>query len=156
MRTIRAYQSADRAAMSLVFYRAVREGAKNFYTEAERAAWAPGPLPDESKPDKLLEQWCWVSEDADRMTGFMSLRRDGELDMAFVIPEVMGDGTAAALYECLIAQAKAEGFTRLTVRAAHQSNRFLTRRGWTLTGIERLEDGGEVYDLFLMTLDLAQ
>lgn len=155
MTTIRPYQAADRAAAAVVFYRAVREGTTAFYTEAERSAWAPSPLPDESRPDKLLDQLCWVAEEAGRMTGFMSLRRDGELDMAFVIPEVMGDGTAAALYETLIATAKAEGFGRLTVRAAHQSNRFLARRDWKVDGIERLEDGGEVYELFLMSLDMA-
>ncbi len=154
MRTIRPYVAADRAAMSLVYYRAVREGSAAFYTEAERAAWAPSALPG-AHPDKLLDQWCWVAEQEGRMTGFMSLRKDGELDMAFVIPEVMGDGTAAALYDVLLHKAREFGFIRLTVRAAHQSNRFLTRRGWTVTGIEHLEDGGQTYDLFLMAVDLA-
>ncbi|MCO5126519.1 MAG: GNAT family N-acetyltransferase [Rhodobacteraceae bacterium] len=32
------------------------------------------------------------------MTGFMSLDREGYLDMAFVLPEVMGKGVARALW----------------------------------------------------------
>ena len=41
MRDIRPYRPEDRAAAALVFFRAVREGSAAFYTEAERAAWAP-------------------------------------------------------------------------------------------------------------------
>lgn len=155
MRTLRPYRPEDRAAAELVFFRAVREGSATFYTEAERAAWAPSPTPNLAVPDKLLDQWCWVTEEAGRMTGFMSLCRDGELDMAFVIPEVMGDGTAAALYDTLLDCARAQGMTRLTVHASPQSNRFLTRRGWQVDGRERVEDAGEVFDLYLMSLTLT-
>ncbi len=155
MRTIRPYFPTDRAATDLVFFRAVREGSAAFYTEAERAAWAPGRPPDPNQRDKLLDQAAWVAEEGGRVTGFMSLCPDGELDMAFVIPEVMGDGTAAALYDRLLAHAREQGLTRLTVHASPQSNRFLTRRGWGVDGMERIEDGGQVFDLYLMSLSLT-
>jgi putative acetyltransferase len=152
--SIRLYRSEDRAAARLVFYRAVREGSAAFYTEAERAAWAPSPDPDFSEPDKLLDQHCLVAEEGDRMTGFMSMDAAGYLDMAFVIPEVMGTGTAATLYDQLMAWAKSQNLSHFTVRAAEQSHRFLSRRGWHVDARERLEDGGEVYHLYLMSLDL--
>lgn len=153
MRRIRPYDAADRAAISLVFYRAVREGSAAFYTEAERAAWAPGPLVSD-RPDKLLDQWAWVAVEEGAVTGFISLCHDGELDMLFVLPEVMGDGTAADLYDTLLQRARDVGLARLTVRASDLSHRFLTRRGWALDGRERLEDGGEVFHLYLMSLTL--
>lgn len=152
--SLRPYRPEDRAAMALVFYRAVREGAAAFYSEAERAAWAPSPEPNWNKPDKLVDQYCLVAEDAGRMTGFFSMDDTGYLDMAFVLPEVMGTGTAAALYDGLMTWARARGLRRCTVRAAEQSRRFLARRGWVETGRERLEDGGQVYDICLMALDL--
>lgn len=147
---LRPYRAEDRPAMALVYYRAVREGTAAFYTEAERAAWAPSPEPPD-RPDKLLDQYCLVAEEDGRMTGFMSIDKRGELDMAFVIPEVMGKGTAAALYDALWDWAATQGWPRLTVRAAEQSHRFLSRRGWQVDGRERLEDKGQVYHLYLMS-----
>lgn len=152
---IRPYMPQDRAAMARVFYRAVREGAVAFYTPAELAAWAPSPEPDLATPDKLLAQWCYVAQDAEQIIGFISMDALGELDMFFVIPEVMGNGTALALYDRLMAHAKAAGLTRYTVHAAHQSHRFLARRGWQVDTFERLAIDGQIYDLFLMSFNLA-
>jgi len=150
---IRPYLPQDRAAAALVFYRAVREGSAAFYNEAERAAWAPSPEPNWDKPDRLLDEYCLVAEEDGRMTGFFSMDETGYLRMAFVIPEVMGKGTAAALYDAIMAWGRGRGLRRFTVRAAEQSRRFLSRRGWQVTGHERLEDGGQVYDICLLALD---
>jgi putative acetyltransferase len=153
---IRAYRPEDRAAKALVFYRAVREGAAACYTEAQCAHWAPSPDPDLTKPDRQLDQWTWVAEQDGRMTGFMSLAHDGLLDMAFVVPEVMGTGTAAALYEVLIAKARAEGLARLTVDASIFSHGFLTKRGWQVDWEgERVYDGVG-YHGFYMSLVLDE
>ena len=151
---IRRYRPEDRQAMALVYYRAITEGAAAFYSELERAAWAPSPDPDWDTRDKLLDQWCYVAEQDGRMTGFMSMDDTGYLDMAFVIPEVMGKGTAAALYDVVLARAKAAGLARLTVRASHQSQRFLARRGWQVDEFERFAVDGQVYDLFQMSCNL--
>jgi putative acetyltransferase len=138
---IRPYRPEDRVAKALVFYRAVREGAAAYYSEAQCAHWAPSPTPDLTKPDRQLEQWTWVAEQDGRMTGFMSLAHDGLLDMAFVVPEVLGKGTAAALYDVLIAKARAEGLTKLTVDASVYSRGFLKKRGWQVDW-----EGDRIYD----------
>ncbi len=77
------------------------------------------------------------------MTGFFSMDDTGYLDMAFVLPEVMGNGTAASLYDTLMCRARAAGLTRFTVRAAIQSQRFLARRGWQLDRMETVNEGGD-------------
>ena len=154
MPKIRPYLAQDRAAAALVFYRAVREGAAAHYPAVELAAWAPSPEPDHGHPDKLIDQWCYVAEDGGRMTGFFSMDATGYLDMAFVIPEVMGNGTAAALYDALMEHAKAAGLTRFTVRAAHQSRRFLARRGWQFDRMETFDEDGHVYSVAHLYLDL--
>jgi putative acetyltransferase len=151
---IRPYQAEDRAAAQLVFYRAVREGAAAHYPEAERAAWAPSPDPDVTTPDKLLSQWCFVAEENGRVTGFFSMDHTGYLDMAFVLPEAMGNGTAAALYDTVMARAKQAGLSHFTVRAAVQSHRFLARRGWVLDRMQTFTEDGETYTSALLTLDL--
>jgi putative acetyltransferase len=138
---IRPFRATDRAATALVFFRAVREGAAGYYTPEQCAHWAPSPDPDYSKPCKLLDQWAWVAEADGRITGFMSLAHDGLLDMAFVLPEVMGKGTAAALYDVLLAKARREGLHKLTVDASVYSHGFLRKRGWQVDW-----QGDRVYD----------
>jgi putative acetyltransferase len=152
--TIRPFQAKDRAATALVYYRAVREGAAGFYTAEQCAHWAPSPEPDDAKPSKLLDQWAWVAEEGGQITGFMSLAHDGLLDMAFVLPEVMGKGTADALYDVLIAKAHAEGLPRLTVDASVYSHGFLKKRGWHVTWQgDRVYDGVAFFG-YNMALDL--
>jgi putative acetyltransferase len=152
---IRPYDPEDRAAAALIYYRAIMEGTVGHLTEAERAAWARSLQPDLSKPDKLLAQWCWIAEEDGQPTGFMSLCHDGLLDMAFVIPEVMGKGTAGALYEVLLAKARAEALPRLTVLASPFSRRFLVKRGWQFDQEGMREFDGERYHLSDMSLTLA-
>ncbi|MGL5009289.1 MAG: GNAT family N-acetyltransferase [Paracoccaceae bacterium] len=142
--------------MQLVYYRAVREGTVAHYDEAQRAHWAPRDTPDLSKPDKLLKQWCWVAEEGGQITGFMSLAYDGLLDMAFVIPEVMGKGTAAALYDTLLAKARAQSLPRLTVDASIYSHGFLRKRGWKVDWQGPRIYNGVAYHGYYMSLALDQ
>jgi putative acetyltransferase len=152
--TIRPYRPEDRAATQMIFWRAIMEGTVGLIGEDERLAWAGSPEPDLDEPDKLLDQWCWVAEEDGRPTGFMSLCSDGLLDMAFVIPEVMGKGTAAALYEVLLAKARAEGLRRLTVLASPMSKAFLARRGWMVDVEGMRAFDGHLYHLSEMSLTL--
>ena len=84
----------------------------------------------------------------------MSLCPDGLLDMAFVLPEVMGKGTAAALYDILLAKARAENLPRLTVSASIFSHRFLARRGWQVDWSGLKPHAGLHYKSFEMSLNL--
>ena len=157
MIAVRPFRSTDGTACGRVFFRAVHEGAAGFYDAAQRQDWAPeddSPAPDLS--EKLAEQSVWVSEQKSRITGFMSLMPDGHLDMAFVLPEVMGKGHAAALYDALLAHARATGLPRLTVHAREYSRRFLARRGWALDRVELLiRPSGVTFDRNHMSLGLT-
>jgi len=152
---VRPYRTEDRRAKALVFYRAVREGAAAFYDEAQRAAWAPDAEPDWDSPDRQLDQWCWVAEDDSGITGFMSLEPGGYLDMAFVLPEVMGRGVAGALYDTLLRTAREHRLDRLTVRASHLARRFFEKQGWHVDAADLLEADGQTYETFLMSLTLG-
>ncbi len=152
--TIRPYRPEDRAACARVFFHAVREGAAEFYNEAQRNAWAPTPEPDYEDPDKLMDQWCWVAERGPQTVGFMSLDHTGYLDMAFVLPSEMGKGTARALYDTLLAKAHAKQLPRLTVIASHLARRFFLARGWAVDRPEDLAADGEIYEVFHMSIAL--
>lgn len=149
---IRPYRAQDRAACYGVFYHAVRTGTAAHYTAAQRAAWAPGIQPPDT-PDKLLAQWCVVAEEATGLTGFMSMTPAGYLDMAFVLPRVMGSGVAGALYDALMLQAA--HLPRLTTHASHLARPFFARRGWQVEAVEQHPAHGQTYERFAMALTLA-
>lgn len=156
MITVRRYKPSDRTATAGVFFRAVREGTGDAYTEEQRVDWAKDPLPDLTTPDPREGQDCWVSEEAGRVTGFMALDKTGYLDMAFVLPEVMGKGHAQALYDVLLAHAKATHLPRLTVRASVFSRRFLEKQGWKLDVVEDfISPSGVQYIHARLSLDLV-
>lgn len=150
----RPYRPEDRAACKAIYYRAVREGARPAYTEAQLALWAPSPEVDHSQPDRMLEQWAYVSAQDGRLTGFMSMTPEGYLDLAFVLPEVRGLGHAAALYDQLLTRATAAGLPRLTVHASRLFRPFLMRRGWQVDVVEQHPLGDERLERFVMSLTL--
>jgi len=152
---LRPYRATDRAACAAVFRRAVREGAARFYDAAQREAWAPDPAVPRGA-DKLLAQWCVVAERDGSVAGFMSLTPEGYLDMAFVLPEEMGRGTAAALHAALLARARAAGLMRLTTHASHLARRFFARQGWQLDKAETVTLRGQRLDRFAMSRDLHE
>ena len=128
---VRPYRTEDGPACEAVFARAVNEGATAFYTAAQRAAWANAPhrLPG-AMSERLAGQICWVSESKGQITGFLSMTPEGHLDMAYVLPEAMGKGHAAALYDAMLTHARKIGLKRLDVHASEYSRRFLEKRGW--------------------------
>lgn len=134
---LRPYAPTDRAAVKTVFFRAVREGAAAQYSAEQRAAWAPDLSVDASQPDRLADQFCLLSESGGQITGFMSLCEDGYLDMAFVLPEVMGKGHAAALYDAILAEATRRRLPQMTTHASLLARPFFLRRGWH---VEQVED----------------
>jgi putative acetyltransferase len=156
MITVRPYRPTDRAETAAIFYDAVREGTKSVYSAQQREDWAKSRSPDLALPDPRAGQDTWVSQENGRLTGFFALDKTGYLDMAFVLPDVMGKGHAAALYTVLLAHAQASRLPRLTVHASHFSRRFLEKRGWKIDSVEdHCSAGGVHYERFLMSIDLA-
>jgi hypothetical protein len=67
----------------------------------------------------------------------------------------MGKGTAAALYDRLIAKARAEKLPRLTVLATIFSRSFLLRRSWQIDGEGMKDYDGLQYHLTDLSLALG-
>lgn len=154
---VRPYRAEDGPACEAVFARAVGEGATEFYSAAQRAAWMNAPhRVSGAMAAKLAQDLCWVSEAKGQITGFLSMTAQGHLDMAYVLPEAMGKGHAAALYDAMLAHARHLGLKRLDVHASEYSRRFLERRGWRHDRVEVLHrQGGVTLDRNHMSLDLT-
>ncbi|MDJ0827010.1 MAG: GNAT family N-acetyltransferase [Rhodobacter sp.] len=129
MTRIRRYRSADAGALAEIFFRAVHEGARTKYTEEERQAWAPTRPSPEDWARRLDGLITFVAFESGSLVGFMSLRSDGYLDLAFVLPEWMGKGVADALLRCLESEARRCGIGLLTTEASHLARSFFLRHG---------------------------
>lgn len=152
---LRPYCMGDAAATANLFHRAVREGARAHYSEAERQAWSPAPPEGPAWAERLQRAETLVAESADgTLAGFMSLTEAGVLDLAFVAPEWMGRGVAGQLHDALIGRARARGLTRLTTEASHLARPFFARRGWQLEAEQQVERRGVRLTNFRMSLRL--
>lgn len=129
-REVRRGQPGDAAALADVFYRAVHEGAAPKYSAVERKAWAPERPSPEAFADRLAPQSVFVATEDDAPIGFMTLRDDGLVDLAYVLPEQRGTGTATGLLAMLQNHATARGFGALTTRASEMARPFFLRHGW--------------------------
>ncbi|WP_298434123.1 GNAT family N-acetyltransferase [uncultured Jannaschia sp.] len=132
MLEIREGRAADLPALIEIFWRGVHEGAAPRYDDAERVAWLPARPDVAAFAQRLADQTVRVAERDGAPVGFMTLRGDGYLDLAYVAPEERGQGTADALLAVLENGARAAGHTRLTARASDLARPFLARLGWTV------------------------
>lgn len=141
--TIRSYAEGDAPRLAGIFHRAVHEGAANRYSEAERKAWSPVRPDTRSWQLRLSEAETVVAETDAGPVGFMSLDLSrAYVDLAFVLPEVMGTGVAAALYCVLEGRARAHGLTVLTTEASLLAEPFFLRQGWRVIRRQEVERSG--------------
>ncbi|WP_417468945.1 GNAT family N-acetyltransferase [Maricaulis sp.] len=129
---VRRGERGDIAALTSVFYRAVREGAGPEYSTEQRAAWAPAPPEVEAWDKRLTPQTVFVAELDGVIIGFMSLKTDGYLDLAFVDPEHIGHGVAQILYDRLESHAREAGLDRLYSDASARARILFERNDWVV------------------------
>lgn len=153
---VRPYRPDDRGTCQAIFYRAVHEGTGAFYNADQREAWAASDRFDPSVPDRLVNQMTWIAEVEDVAVGFMSLRQDGYLDMAFVLAAFHSRGVADALYARLVSSAGLLGLGRLYVDASPLAHRFFAKHGWVVEYREDHPARGQVFDRFRMSLLLSE
>lgn len=134
---VRRGERGDIAALTRVFYRAVREGAGPEYSTEQRAAWAPAPPEVEAWDKRLTPQTVFVAELDGQIIGFMSVKADGYIDLAFVDPDHIGHGVAQLLYDRLEAHAREYGMERLYSDASARARILFERQGWIIEAEQR-------------------
>ena len=141
---IRSYKPEDAVGLGRVFHRAVREGASARYDPVQVAAWSPEAPAGEIWAERLGAAETVVAEDKGRLLGFMTVNPDGYLDLAFVLPEAMGQGVADAIYAVLETRARAKGVGRLSTQASLLAEPFFARQGWSVLRYQEVEIGGVI------------
>jgi putative acetyltransferase len=148
--TIRRFTRKDAAATAQLYFDAVRIGGLGPYSEAETVAWAPEIPETEAWRERLSAQNTFIAEQAVKIVGFLAIDDTGYIDLAFVAPEVQGQGVAFTLYKAAENQAIQQGLSRLTAHASLLAHPFFLRQGWTALEEERVERHGEVLRRFYM------
>ena len=151
---IRPFHKDDAVITAAIFFDAVQLGSIAPYDAAQRHAWAP-EVPDCSSWLKRLKpQTVLVAVQDSKVVGFMTLRSDGNIDLAFVSPGQIGTGVAYKLYQALEAKAISIHLKKLTSDASHMARPFFERQGWRLVAEQSVARGKVFLTNFLMEKSL--
>ncbi|MEO1453649.1 MAG: GNAT family N-acetyltransferase [Pseudomonadota bacterium] len=149
--TLRRYRATDATALGRILYRAVQEGAAAAYDAVERAAWAPRAPDGAEWALRLAGQVTLVADIGGKPCGFMTMATEtGYIDLAFVAPEVMGQGVGHALYREIEAVARDAGCPQVCTHASRVARPFFERQGWTVLHQEEVARGGVMLARFEM------
>lgn len=146
---IRRANPRDFDALGEVFHAAVREGAGR-YSPAQRAAWSPAPRAGPDWAAHLSSQSVWLAETEQQVMGFLTLRADGYIDLAYIRPEAQGRGLFRKLYEEAEAQARRLGLSRLWTDASLHAKAPFESVGFTVRVPETVMRNGEAFKRFQM------
>jgi len=80
---------------------------------------------------------CVVAETGSRLVGVGLLRRDGEVLLFFLSPDVQRRGIGTAIHAALEGKARAWGLSKLTLDGTFAARPFYERLGYRSTGAAR-------------------
>lgn len=134
---VRAYQPEDADALAQIFYDAVRIGAAPYYATAQLQAWAPQRPSAAVWTARLTGLICFVACDP-QPVGFMALRADGYLDLAFVAPAQQRRGVASLLHQAVLTHAQG----------------FFAGKGWQTLARQSVQRHGQAIENFRMQREI--
>lgn len=139
---IRNAINADFDRLGEIMYLAIRTG-QSPYTEAQRKAWISEPHLGKKWSEKLGSQYVVLAEKAGQIVGFMTLRSDGYLDLAFILPEARGKGLFRRLYDRIEGHADSLGLVRLWTHASLMAQPAFAAVGFCVVKHEVISREGE-------------
>ena len=144
----------DAAQLAHVFFTAVRCGDSP-YTEAQRAAWLPAKPTTENFVQRLSGQFVAVAEFRRTPVGFMTLRSDGYIDLAFIVPQARGQGAFRHMFEIVEKQVYSEGASRLWTHASLTAEPAFQAMGFSVIQREAVDCAGQKLRRALMEKKLT-
>lgn len=153
---VRSFQADDASPLGEVFYRSVREGAANRYSKDQVEAWSPHAPSGDRWRERLEACDTIVAVDGDKRMGFMTVDANGYVDLAFVLPEVMGRGVSDAIYAVLEGRARAKGVDCLTTQASLLAEPFFARNDWQVVRRQEVEINGVILNNAAMEKQLTR
>lgn len=130
---LRAYQAADAAQLSELYFTSARRLGARRYSPEQVAAWAPAPIDPAVVNERANDgRTTLVAVDAQgAVLGYGDLEGDGHIDHLYCRPDAAGTGVATALLRALKDCAQARGMSRLYVEASELARGLFERNGFT-------------------------
>ena len=150
--TIRPCTQEDLPVLARLFYDAVN--AVKDYPPEQVAAWAGRWRTLLDREREFLSACTLVAEEDGAVIGYGKLDQAGYLDHLFVRPDRWRQGVASALCDALEEWARREGAVRVTVHASIPARLFFTKRGYEVTGVNRVPIGDVALRNYSMARDL--
>jgi putative acetyltransferase len=139
---IRPAIDTDHDALGIAMFQAIRTGPSP-YSMAQRHAWVAAPPVGADWQARLAGQYVVMAQVGETPTGFMTLRPDGYLDLAYIIPEARGAGLFRGLYAAIETHAKTQGLGRIWTHASLMAQPAFAALGFDLIRHEVVERAGQ-------------
>ena len=147
---VRAARLGEATELAQIFHRAVQ--AAESYSMAQRNAWSPECPTVTQWAARLHGLTTLLAERAGKPIGFMALREDGYLDLAFVDPNFARQGVGRVLLDGLVIEARGLGLRRLWTEASLVARPFFEGRGWVVLCQQQVEKQGVEMTNFRMEI----
>ncbi|MHA3916494.1 GNAT family N-acetyltransferase [Halovulum sp. GXIMD14793] len=134
---------AEYDALGQLFHAAVH-AEPSPYTKAQRQAWMPEPPNGARWHDRLDGQRvAMVCDDGQSPLGFMTLRSDGYVDLAYILAAARGHGVFRRLFALIEQEAQALGLTHLSTHASLAAQGPFKAVGFEVVRHEVVQRDGE-------------
>lgn len=139
---VREGEIADAAGLAHVFYKAVRDGPSP-YSDAQRAAWAPSEPTKDDYAARVRDLYLAVAEDNRKIVGFMAMKPDGYVDLAFILPAFRSKGAFRNLFEMMEHRARKDGTAVLRTHASLMAEPAFRAVGFSVIQRETEQRAGQ-------------
>ncbi len=147
---IRFMYPVEGKKLARLLYLSVHTLCTEDYTPKELDAWVPEKMDMRKFHSSLLRSVNWVAVDKEKIIGFINIERDGYINRLFTHPDYVRMGVGSALMDTAIAWAKRKGLKRVFLASSKTGYGFYLKKGFRVTGTERVERRGAVFENKLM------
>ena len=153
--TVQDYTADKARQIAELFHQSVHAIDPALYTPEQQEAWAPTPLDYALWSARLNEKKPFIALVDNTLAGFIELEADGHIDCTYTHPQFQGRGVASALYEHLLAKAKARHLEYLYVEASLIAKPFFEHRGFSVKKRNEVQRNGISLVNFAMEKSLS-
>lgn len=133
---IRRALPTDLETITRLFYETITRVNARDYTPAQIEVWSNNSTNTEGWLKRIAEQYFYVAEMENEVTGFASMSETGYVDLMYVHHAYQGQGIATTLLSTLEAHAKEMQISLLTVDVSITARPFFEARGFFVDEIE--------------------
>ena len=136
------YNPAMASTLTDLYFRSVRAIDPSIYSQEEKEAWAAEPIDYRDWALRFEKNPPYVAALNGLPVGFITLEKDGHIDLAYVDPEFQRKGLMQYLYDFLEKEAHKRQLRRLFVEASKVARPFFEKQGFHVESENQINRNG--------------